>query len=823
MRPYSTIQWRAYPALRLAGALTLGIVCASYFPALGFWFWLIVAAACGVLVCIAQALRRRRLVSATPLSWTTALTMLMVAVGGLVQTNWALPQSNDIGFHAVRMEEEITLLGRVLEHPIHNARSTRFDLESQALILDGDSIVVVGTVRVSLLQSRWGPHISFPPLSVGDIVSLRGRLRPPPSRRNPADFDYGNYLKYRDIHATFSVYDATAISLVDSRLTRLESVVLPVQSYIRTQVDRWTYSEDAKTLSLALLLGDRGGLNEEARDQLARTGLMHLLAVSGLHVFLVGMVLYGVLKPFLLRLGARWHIAEGIRASVTIALLLLYMLVSGASPSVVRAVIMASLFIGGMVLQRTSHLLNTLGVAALVLLLISPSHLFEVGFQLSFAAVAAIVTLHPLWFRQIPERWKTSRVLRKTFTMLSVSLAATLGTLPVLLYHFGLASFAGLLLNLLAIPATGLLLAACLLMVLTGAWAPFLAATFGHAVEGLTFGLLWLVEYGDTTFGWATLRLYVRDPWYLVALFTMLVMLAQWPRPRIRWRLAIATLGFAVLGLWTNVLSHKYVSDLQIIFFDVGHGDATLVRFPNGRHLLIDTGARDDFSDQGTRVLLPHLKRYGIHHLDAVAITHPHSDHLGGLPALLRTIPIGRVIDNGQDYASGLYEETYHLLDSLNIPRHKVTTGDTLRLDPSVRIQVLAPFAAPTINDEANNASVVLQLIYGEKRFLFMGDAEAEAEGQLVSQYHSLLQSDVVKVGHHGSRTSSTPTFVSQVLPDTSQQTLALVSVGRRFGLPNEEILTRWQDAGAALWTTVDQHALWLRSDGEQIETVAWN
>jgi competence protein ComEC len=170
-----------------------------------------------------------------------------------------------------------------------------------------------------------------------------------------------------------------------------------------------------------------------------------------------------------------------------------------------------------------------------------------------------------------------------------------------------------------------------------------------------------------------------------------------------------------------------------------------------------------------------------------------------------------------------LYQETVHLLDSLNISNRPLHTGDTLLVDPSVLMQVLAPEPG-AVGGDVNEASVVIRLVYGKTAFLFTGDAEANAEAHMVARYDTLLHSDVVKVGHHGSRTSSTEPFVMHAMPDTSGANLAVVSVGShsRFGLPDEEVIARWRAYGAEVWITNGQGALWLRSNGQQISRVNW-
>ena len=778
---------------------------------------------------------RWRLVSPRPLLGTVAAALVLFALGGARYTFEVDLPADHVGRYVYRTSGEATALleGQVAESPASASGRVRFVLDVHRLVVPGDASdsapvpgqagrgqALRGLVQVTLAQSQWKPAQAYPALERGDVVRLRGLLRALPSPRNPADFDYGSYLQRRGIYALLSVYEAADVAVLGTDGGVLGRVVVPVRRYAARCLATLLPTERGRMVLSALVLGDRSRIDEGTREAFARTGLMHLLAVSGLHVLLVGMVLYALLRPLVLRLGVPRQAMEVFRAAATMAVLGLYLLLTGGSASTVRAVIMAGLLIGGVLLQRPTNTLNALGVAALVLLLLRPAALFDVGFQLSFAAVGAIVTLGHRLDEAVPSQWQQRKALKWLASMVSVSLAATLGTMPVLLYHFGFVSFAGLALNLAAIPLTMGALAAGLAMLALG-WVPALASVFGVAADALARVLLWIAGWGEQALGWMAWDSYVDSPWVLLALLAGLIALVQWPRPRLRWRWAAAVLFPLTSGVSMDVAGGDQRPRLDVLFFDVGQGDAALVSLPNGRHVLIDAGLRDGYTDQGMRTLLPHLKRYGIRALDAVVISHPHSDHLGGLPALLRAVPIHRVIHNGDNYSSDLYAETAHLLDSLRIPHQAVRTGDTLALDPDVRIHVLAPNPdGPAEN--TNDASVVMRVVYGETAFLFTGDAEKEAEADLSTRYGPLLESTVIKVGHHGSSTSSTPAFVSHAVPDSGA--IAVVSVARRnkYGLPDEEVLTQWHAHGADVRLTAEQGAVWLRSDGKRVSEVDW-
>jgi len=824
MRPDSSVQWNAYPAGWLAGALAVGIALAQATGTAPVG-WIVA----GGLLLVGAALllhgAHRRLVSGLPLAATGVVALAVVCAGGARQSAFQTLPAQHVA-HAVSDTAEAGILyGRVADHPVVHPRQLRLVVSADAWQpVAGSARAVTGHVQATL-WAPWGDSLRAPSVLHGDQVALQGTLEPLPRRRNPADFDYGRFLRRQGVHGVFTIRDSAAVVVQGAHRSWLDALIVQLRRHVRAQIAYAVPTAEGRVLLTALILGDRTALDSETREQFRRTGLMHLLAVSGLHVLLVGMVLFQVLGPVLRRLGMPWRGAEAGRAALTLSLLGLYMLVAGASVSVVRAVLMATLLIGGLLLQRSAHTLNTLGVAAVVLLLVRPTQLFDVGFQLSFTAVAAIVTLQPRLRDFVPAAWLERPWVRAGLLNVVVSVGAVLGTLPVLLYHFGYASWAGIVLNLPAIPLTAGTLLAGLLALVAGGMSAGAAQAFGASADLCAHLLLWITAQGDAWLGFLAIDRFVTAPLAVVALALGTLALAQWPRPRNRWRLVGAALGCLVLTTWGPVVHGNRAAPLELVFFDVGHGDAALVRFPGGGTLLVDAGARDQFVDHGERTLLPHLRHVGIRKIDTAIISHPHADHFGGLLTLLRSMPVGRVFHNGQVHPSAVFTEKIALLDSLRIPHGPLAAGDTLRLDPAVRIDVLAPEPARRFDHtQANDASVVIRIRYGDLRVLFAGDAEQEAEQLLVSRYDTLLHSDVVKVGHHGSRTSSAWAFVDAVRADTTQAGVAIISVGggRRYGLPSPAVVDRWKARGAEVKITRDVGAVWLQSDGMQVWPREW-
>ena len=827
MRPDSSIQWSAYPALLLAAAFAAGILVERTLGGGGPVVW---GAGVGLgLLAFGGAWwwERRQLVSLAPLVRIGAVALVGLCAGG---TRHAMYQGTASGaLEAVARQTSdapLSVVGVVATAP-ERSDGVRFTVAVDSVGADAPSTPVDGRVRVTLRPPPWADDPApFPPVHQGDRVRLRGSVRPAPGQRNPGGFDYAAYLARRGTCCVMYVGDGRDVRVQAGTRGAALDLVVTTRRHIRGQIARFVPSDEGRAVLRALLLGDRGGITEGQRDRFARTGLMHLLAVSGLHVFLVGMVLYTLLRPLLMRFRLGWRAVEVGRAAFTVVILGLYMAITGMRPSVVRAVTMSALFIGGILFQRSSHPLNTLGVAALVLLALRPPALFDAGFQLSMAAVAGIVTVHPRLMEWVPDRWTARRPGEWTASVLVASAAATLGTAPVLLWHFGWVSIGGLLLNVPGIPCTGLALSAALGMVTVGGLWSGAAAAFGSTADLFVRGLLLTARWGTEWLGWGGLRMARPGPWVLGALFVGTVALAQWPRPRHRWRCVVCGLFLLVGGVWTNVLGRGAEPTLDVLFFDVGQGDAILVTAPDGSRLLVDTGPQSmDGAAAASYSVVPYLEARGIRRLETVVITHPDEDHLGGLPTLLREVSVGQVLHSGQRADTDLYRDSRVALEDTGTPSRSVERGDAFSVGSSVRAQVLGPPPDPERHgiQGTNGRSVVMHLAYGGTDVLLPGDVEAAAERSLVRAYDEGLDSRMVKVPHHGSATSSTSSFVEHAV-DENWKTTAVVSVrsSNQFGMPNPKVISRWTSEGARLRTTAQAGAVWLRSNGEEVWTVPW-
>lgn len=789
---------RTAPLFWTALGLMFGILLADAWPIPADW-WLLGAGGTGTLAFFALLVDRKRRCSVP--SWPVLLLLSVLLVGAARHRLQMAPPP------PFPLDTTVVVLAEVQKTPEATAYGLRFPARTHLLLIGPDTLAVRVLLDVRLVAD------SLPTLRCGYRVLLGGRLEPLRAPRNPGLPDRTTQGRRQGVVARLVVDDPRLVLVLGTRRCFADRLV-PLRTSIAGVLQRYMPRPEARHVVQALLLGDRSGLSAEVRNRLGRAGLAHLLAISGLHVLLVGLVLYSLLRPLLLRLGLDWWDMEWTRTVLTLLVLGGYVLLAGAPASAVRALVMTALFLGATLFQTPPHPPNALGAAAVVLLLADPAQLFEPGFQLSFAAVAGLLLGWLPLQQRLPALIIRRPILRYLAGTLLVTLTATLATAPFVLYHFGYVSLAGLPLNLPGVPLAAGALAGGLLTVLSAPISPTLAALFGHAATLCAHLLLQLGELGL-----CLLRPFVwhvpEPPWWMLIIPPALLGLLSYSSRRRRWS-GMVLLGALGFGFW---LTPPEAPHVDVLFFDVGHGDAVLIRAPGGRHLLIDTGGRHAERVAAEWSVLPFLRRYGVDRIDAVLLTHPDADHTGGLPLLLRRLEVGRVLDSGMTDSSALSREIAHLIDSLRLPRRSLQAGDTIRLDPALVLQVLAP-ASHTDHLPDNERSVVLRMVFGQTRWLFLGDAERELEGRLVQAYGALLESDVVKVAHHGSRTSSTPELVQRVLPERTRPAWAVISSGWR-GV-DDSVRVRWQRQGARLWITADSGALWLRSDGRRIRPVTW-
>jgi len=544
---------------------------------------------------------------------------------------------------------------------------------------------------------------------------------------------------------------------------------------------------------------------------------MHILAVSGLHVVIVLLMLTVLFKAL--------RLPERVRILLSCAFLVYYNFLTGGAASVARSVIMAIIVLAGGLFERKQNMFNTLAASALILLFWDARQLFQAGFQLSYGAVFSLVYCHPKLnaaSELLPWGLGKTKTVSLIVEVMGVSLAATIGTLPFTASYFGKISLIGLLANVVLVPLSNAVLALGMLTIVVSYLSWWVATVYAATTHLVTAIFLWGVKvFGTMRYAsiGADFSIFTSICFYLIAGG----MLHMYDVTRRKKALMVFMIGCDLL-LVANIVHSDAPYRLRVTFLDVGQGDGEVVEFPDGKVMLVDAGQRMEGYDIGTRVVIPYLKWRGIRRVDDVVVTHPHSDHLGGVPAVLRGIPVTEVIDAGSTAKSYLCQEFKRILDSIGVPVDTVRAGSTVDTYPGIRCYVLHPSGefVPSLQHPArnlNNESVVLKIVFGATTLLLEGDAERDAEARMVRVYDRFLKCDLLKVGHHGSPTSSSVPMMDRVQPQT-----AVISVGARnkFGHPAPRTLALLNKMHVQYFRTDKEGAVIFESDGSSWQKKDW-
>ncbi len=702
---------------------------------------------------------------------------LLGAAWAMLHAAWALAPGLEARLEGV----DLRLVGSVAAPAQPRERSQRFEFDVESAWLGSQPVELPTRVRLN-----W--YGAAPELVPGEQWQLVVRLRAPRGFFNPGGFDYEGWLFRHRIGATGYVRQSD-----ENRRLQAAGHRYPVQQVrqrVTERIGQVLGEGPAAAIVVALANGDRQGLGEAQWQVLRATGTNHLVAISGLHIGLVAGLLFFLVRTLWCRssrLVMRW---PAPRAAAVAALLgaTLYAAMAGFSIPTQRALVMLVAGMAGWLLGRHTGALHAVALALFAVLLYDPLAVLDVGFWLSFGAVAIILygmagrpAASGLWWR-----WGRAQVV------------VAIGLSPLLLFFFQQTSVISPLANLLAVPWTGLVVVPLTLLgALLALLFPPLAAPLLH-LAGLSAELLW---WGLEGLARLPLAEWHRHPPPFWALLPGLVGVAWLLAPRgfpSRWAGLICLLPVL---LWRPPLPAD--GEAWVTLLDVGQGLATVVRTRD--HVLVyDTGDRFSSTfDAGSAVVVPYLRHHGIDALDKLIISHRHTDHSGGAPAVLAQFPPQRRLSGEPDYLPWLEAEPCH-------------DGQQWQWN-GVAFHVLHPPREHTLG--SNDASCVVRIEAGGQRLLLTGDIEALAEARLLEQHAGRLDVDVLVVPHHGSRTSSSPPFIAATSP---QHVLYPVGHRNRHHHPHDEVVARWAATGAAAWKSPAHGAIHLRLGGAAIEPSAW-
>ena len=755
--------------------------------------WLIIGGACLLTAALTRRFSQFSL-------WMVCLCALF---GGGARYTTAVPQINESHIAYYNGTRDITVTGLVTDEPDIRDRFINLRLTvSQVTLNDGTTHPVTGEILVTTFR--------FPIIEYGTEIEITGQLETPPEGET---FNYKAYLARQGVH---SLMARPELAILGERQGHpFYQAIFDLKAQAQATITQLIPNPQAALLT-GILLGNDNGIPPDLAEDFRITGMTHIIAISGFNISILIAILVGIAENFLSKRGAVIFAISGI---------VLYTILVGADASVVRAAIMGGIYLfANRWLGRPNFAFASLFLSGLLMTLVDPFTLWDVGFQLSFTATLGLMlygTPFSQWTRARLLRWLDEGIVNQIMKILSeavlLTLAAQVLTLPLMMAYFGQLSLISLLANAFILPVQSGLMLWGGLATLGGLMIPVVGQVFAWVAWVFLSYTIWLV------------RLFARVPgatvpvdisllgvifiYLLIAGLTWYAKQDGEQRSEIRTKLGhnlsqrtavIASLLLAILAVsW-----HRGQPDgqLHIVFIDVGQGDAVLIVTPNGRQLLIDGGFYPSVLNDELGRQMPFWDK----EIDIMVATHPDADHVSGLVEVFDRYAIGRLITDGEGVGgSPIYDEVLLAAEAAGTSIHPAQVGEVILLDEDIHLEVLHP--GPTLNTESRNEnSVSMRLVYGDFTLLLTGDAEERAEREMLATGLP-LQSLVFKAGHHGSRSSSTMPFLEVVQP---QIIVVSAGLGNRFGHPHPEMLARAAAVGAAVLRTDELGTIEVITDG---------
>ncbi len=649
----------------------------------------------------------------------------------------------------------------------------------------------------------------------GDEITITGEFKKPNTARNYKGFDYEEYLRSQKTYGTIT---SEKYEIISSNKTNIfNNFIHYVQGNIKENM-HYVLDEEEAALCVGILVGDREDISEQTEDNFQKSNLTHMLAVSGSHITYI----INAMAVLLSRVGKR-------RTKIlTIIILIFFMALTGFTSSVIRACIMGILVLLASIIHRKSDTINNLGISALIILIFNPYAIVDVGFLLSYGGTIGIVVLGDRIANSIykiidvlskgkinliesekntikskvENQNKGKRILKYLVNSFSITLSANLIIIPIMAYNFSTVSITFWISNILAAPIMEIVtIFGFIVYFISIIFIPF-AQFLGIFLNIFLKILLKIAEVSSLIPGSS---IYIKTPYiieciiYYLLIFVMvkfrdikniikgsnIISFLQYKSKKI-----ISCICIIVIVLF-SFFTFIFPKSLKIYFVDVGQGDCTLIITPENKNILVDGGGSEFSSfDVGENTLLPYLLARRITTIDYIMISHFDSDHIGGLFTIMENLEVKNIIISKQGEESDNLTRFLEIVNDKRINVIIVSKGDYLQIDKYSYFEILFPEDNMINNNILNNNSIVAKFNSLGLSMLFTGDIEEIAENRLYELYKGTdkLNATILKVAHHGSKTSSTDNFLELVSPQ-----IAFIGVGENnnYGHPNSDVLDR--------------------------------
>ena len=751
--------------------------------------------------------------------------LLFVIIGLLLITPKLYPKDTPNQTSLYDIPEYKNVTGTIKSSPEIFPDKTQIIISDIMTKENGEWTPIRGKLRLTVYEN-------IRDLRIGDKVFFYGKLRKPRNFNNPGGFDYDFYLKRRGIFLTSALKDDKSLIVSRENVLNPSALIERARSEIRGFFDE-KFSNPEGAIIKALILGERGDIPEDLLSAYYETGVGHVLAISGLHVGIVFIFSFFIAYLILVRIPG-FALRFSVRKWASILSLipvLAYTLISGVRITAVRSALMVFAFALSVLAGKERDVLNTLSLAALIILVVSPASLFETSFQFSFIAVTAIIFIFPVVVDPVRQRVYRiegvrpsfiKRALFRIYQFSAVSISAMIGILPLSAYYFFRATPVTLSLNFVVIPILGFFATPLSLFATPTIFLfpDFAQIVFDIASWGVSIANE-VVIFADNLFssGFIVIppTLIEMAIYYLILIFVVL----NFKRKRWRKKLIIPALSILIALLCLDIvvsINKRYnPKELSATFISVGQGDSTFMKFPGGETMLVDGGGfySGNF-DVGEMVVSPYLFTERVRRIDYLVLTHPQIDHYGGLFYILENFDVGEFwIGSGTKDS----ESISHLIDiskERDIPIIEVDADTPPMMIGGVDLFFFNPpgDGIERKYQNENDGSVVFRLVYGGFSLLMTGDIEDDGESFCLSSERE-IRSTVIKAAHHGGTSRNSMRFIRAVMPEA-----VVISCGYQnpFGFPTKEAIDEYRSIGTIILRTDIDGAVEVSSDGESFK-----
>ena len=698
-------------------------------------------------------------------------------------------------------KNKIVLRGVIAENPEVKPESIRFLLDEVKV----DNSNADGMVLATVYRNKF-KESEFKDISYGSIVEIEGTLEMLPHRRNPGDFDYGEYLKMHGVDAVFYTFgfDKIKVTVKTEQNFYKSKIINPVRDYSINIINTYIGGDEGEFLK-GLVLGERSNISKEIKQDFVNAGVAHIIAVSGLNVAYVLIIIWAFLAFIPIR--------QNYKIFTAVLLLIFYMNLTGNTPSIIRATIMASVFLLARAFERRSNVYNVISFSALVILLIDPRQLFDAGFILSFSAILSIVIIYPKidgwlnkmkWYSGLNTDKFTGKLPKFIFGLFFGTLAAQIGTLPVTAIMFRKISLVSLAANLFAIPLSNITLAIGFLMVITSLVSSWLASVFASVNIFLMFIQLKAIAF-CASLDHAFIETYFFDSLFLIVYYIILILLFTVTLKNYVYRIIITILIIANIILYHSFF--ESTNKVKITYIDTGNSNSTLIKMPGGTNVLINAGSSTDKYYSAERNVIPYLKTERINSIDLLILNSLNINEFKNVIYFVKHHNVKKIIL--PVYYESLFGEKNPFE---NVKAEFVNESKIINKQGNFRIYIY-------YNPDLKSESMMTEFVYGEQSFIFNDSYNPIDEFMNTAYLPDENALMVLKASGSGSFDYNSADFIAKADPEF----VVISSSDRGRKKVEADIFAEsLNESGYTVLKTSREGAIIFETDGYETNRVLW-